>query len=236
MHRESLREYIEKRRLSQIGIEIVLSNQKLIDIVFNYGYHSYEVFSRTFKKHYGYLPKDWRKLGEVRELLPRIHLLTIYNNKGENSMIRVSNLEEYLKIAENNAEVGEYILCFDIDRFESYNEQYGWHIGDLVIEAAANRINRYIEEEMESYRIGGDEFIVLTKSTHKEKVLEIVKRILIDGNEIVHLEDKSLTFSMSIGIVKVEEHKGSHVAVLAKAQDAMIKAKKLGISCYYESI
>lgn len=236
LHRESLREYIEKRRLSLIGVEIILSDQKLIDIAFNYGYHSYEVFSRAFKKYYGYSPKEWRKLGDVRELFPRVHLLTIYNDKGEDVMIRVSNIEEYLKIVESNSEIGEYILCFDIDRFGSYNRQYGWQIGDLVIEAAASRIDKHIDEHMESYRIGADEFIVLTKSIHKEKILEIVKRILLDGNEVIHLQNENLTFSMSVGIVQVDEQRASQQAILAKAQEAMIKAKQLGRNCFYENV
>nr|WP_307993325.1 diguanylate cyclase [uncultured Niameybacter sp.] len=233
LHRGSLKEYIEKRKLSRAARDINLSNKKLIDIAFDYGYHSYEVFSRAFKKCYGCSPRQWRRQGITKEFLPRIHLLTIYSNKEGNKMISISNLEAYFAAVENEHEIGEYILCFDIDQFESYNKKYSWHIGDLVIEEAKRRIDKYLEEEMESYRIGGDEFIVLTKTLEKEKVLQIVKAILSESEKELYLEGHCLKFKMSVGIANIKDELVSHEVALVEAQEAMLRAKQLGRNCYY---
>lgn len=228
LHRESLKEYITKRRLSKAAQEILIGKNKLIDIAFQYGYNSYEGFSRAFKKFYGCSPRFFKSRGKSIELLPRIYVVDIHNKKRKTYMVTVSNIEEYLLIAQEEYEVGAYILCFDIDHFESYNKRYGWKVGNQVIKAAASRIDRYIGEEMKSYHIGGDEFIVLTKAIEKGKVFEMVEQILAAGKESFSINGEAIQFNLSIGIASVKTESEEGEALLAYAQDALVKAKLTG--------
>lgn len=53
---DSVKNYIQKRRLSNIATELVISNKRLIDVAFEYGYNSQEVFTRAFTKAFSITP------------------------------------------------------------------------------------------------------------------------------------------------------------------------------------
>jgi len=57
---DSVKNYIQKRRLSNIAIELVTSNRRLIDVAFEYGYNSQEVFTRAFTKAFSITPGKYR--------------------------------------------------------------------------------------------------------------------------------------------------------------------------------
>lgn len=57
---DSIKNYIQKRRLSNIAIELVTTNTRLIDIAFAYGYNSQEVFTRAFTKAFNITPGRYR--------------------------------------------------------------------------------------------------------------------------------------------------------------------------------
>ncbi|BCN31914.1 AraC family transcriptional regulator [Anaeromicropila herbilytica] len=57
---DSVKSYIQKRRLSNIATELVNSNKRLIDVAFEYGYNSQEVFTRAFNKAFNITPGKYR--------------------------------------------------------------------------------------------------------------------------------------------------------------------------------
>lgn len=57
---DSVKSYIQKRRLSNIATELVNSNKRLIDVAFEYGYNSQEVFTRAFTKAFNITPGKYR--------------------------------------------------------------------------------------------------------------------------------------------------------------------------------
>ncbi len=56
-------EYIRNRRLSLAGQELQLSESKIIDIAFKYGYETPESFTKAFSRFHGVSPKLARKKG-----------------------------------------------------------------------------------------------------------------------------------------------------------------------------
>lgn len=50
-------EYIRNRRLSMAGQELALSNQKVIDIAYKYGYESPESFAKAFSRFHRVSPQ-----------------------------------------------------------------------------------------------------------------------------------------------------------------------------------
>ncbi|GAU80027.1 AraC family transcriptional regulator [Fusibacter sp. 3D3] len=56
-------EYIRNRRLTLAGIELTMSDMKIIDIAFKYGYDTPESFSRAFTRFHGVTPTAAKKSG-----------------------------------------------------------------------------------------------------------------------------------------------------------------------------
>lgn len=68
----SLGEYIRSRRLTLAGSELRVSNAKVIDIAFKYGYESPESFARAFSKFHGVSPSEAKKDGSKLRSFSRI--------------------------------------------------------------------------------------------------------------------------------------------------------------------
>ena len=54
--------YIEKRRLSRAASDLIETNKRIVDIVFDNGFNSHESFIRSFKKKYSIAPSQFRKI------------------------------------------------------------------------------------------------------------------------------------------------------------------------------
>jgi AraC family transcriptional regulator len=56
-------EYIRKRRLSIAGQELIMSDNKVIDIAFKYGYETPESFTKAFTRFHGVTPNVAKRSG-----------------------------------------------------------------------------------------------------------------------------------------------------------------------------
>jgi len=56
-----LSEYVRRRRMALSAQELIVSNNKIIDLAMKYGYDSPEAFARSFKAFHGISPTDARK-------------------------------------------------------------------------------------------------------------------------------------------------------------------------------
>jgi len=54
----TVKEYIEKRRMTEAAKKLIKSQRKVIDIAFEFGYGSHEVFTRKFKKFFSLTPRE----------------------------------------------------------------------------------------------------------------------------------------------------------------------------------
>src|SRR5690349_17227284 len=68
---------------------------------------------------------------------------------------------------------GEYVIILDIDKFKQINDNLGHLAGDKIIVQVSDVIKDNIRLADRAYRIGGDEFAIIT--AHKD-VAERVKR------------------------------------------------------------
>lgn len=59
---ESVNSYINKRRMEAAAKELVLSDDRIIDIALRYQYSSQESFSRAFKREYQLAPGQYRRM------------------------------------------------------------------------------------------------------------------------------------------------------------------------------
>ncbi len=79
-------DYLMRRRLSESARALIKTDQKILEIAFDYQFNSPETYSRAFKRMFGMQPNQWKKRGKIdkRLLMPRLTLAHIQHiNKGD---------------------------------------------------------------------------------------------------------------------------------------------------------
>lgn len=125
------------------------------------------------------------------------------------------------------------MLFIDLDRFKSINDSLGHHIGDLLLQAVAGRIQRMLGKGDIAARFGGDEFVVLLVGDRSEADIEQWAAALTAHLSAPYmLEGTELNTSPSIGIA-ISPRDGQSIDELTKCADAaMYSAKKAGRGQY----
>ncbi|WAJ42824.1 GGDEF domain-containing protein [Mycobacterium sp. Aquia_216] len=83
---------------------------------------------------------------------------------------------------------GSAVVLIDLDNFKLYNDGHGHEAGDDVLVAFAEAIRTTVREEDVSFRIGGDEFLLMlvgADRTEAEQVLDRLRRRWADVGEPV---------------------------------------------------
>lgn len=68
-------------------------------------------------------------------------------------------------------------LFIDLDGFKSVNDEYGHHVGDLLLNAVGERLRRAVRQGDFVSRYGGDEFVVVCEVPGLEAAHDIAERI-----------------------------------------------------------
>ncbi|NMM61886.1 helix-turn-helix transcriptional regulator [Clostridium sp. P21] len=100
LSKDTIFEYIRKRRLTNAAIDLIDTETGIIDIAFKYAYNSQEAFSRVFQNYYGVSPKKYRKLGR--------HLSNLYKPKISEEDLKFKN--EPIKLQYKIAEREEFYI------------------------------------------------------------------------------------------------------------------------------
>ncbi len=71
------------------------------------------------------------------------------------------------------------ILMIDIDRFKTFNDSYGHHAGDALLQALAGLLRRHIRTLDIACRYGGEEFLLVLSNTslHKKQIAQFFSNI-----------------------------------------------------------
>jgi len=122
------------------------------------------------------------------------------------------------------------LMSLDLDKFKPVNDTFGHHVGDLLLQAAAKRMQECIRESDTVGRIGGDEFVVLLSTIEEGHGAQMVaEKICNFLNQPFELPGyQSLRISTSIGIAIYPDHGSDDVQLLKHADHAMYQAKVLG--------
>jgi diguanylate cyclase (GGDEF)-like protein len=120
-------------------------------------------------------------------------------------------------------------MMIDIDHFKLINDAHGHQEGDGVLKEIARIIQTTIREVDTPARWGGEEFVVLSTNTSKEKGLMAAERLrkAVAGHEFARIEAKRVT--ISIGIAGIPDPAiDSQDKMIHAADLAMYKAKENG--------
>lgn len=189
----SLKEYISKRRLSQAAKDLINTDETILKIALKYQYNSPEVFTRAFAKLWGIAPSAFRTKWRFAGIFPRI----IFEYQGGNIMSRKTfDMTELYDIL--RSKINTYVLCFDIIGLMPINK-ISHDAGDKAILECVRRIDENITEDMILFRIGGDEFALVTGLTDKKEVEQLANKIIgLNGAAISH-NGMDIPVSMRVG-------------------------------------
>jgi diguanylate cyclase (GGDEF)-like protein/PAS domain S-box-containing protein len=145
-----------------------------------------------------------------------------------NRVLFREKLEEALAKAKNGAAMVS-VLCLDLDRFKAVNDTLGHHVGDLLLQEVARRIQGCLRNGDVAARLGGDEFAVILPTINNQEVpTSIAWRILDALAQPVSIQDQTIVSGTSIGIALSDGQDNSADTILKNADLALYRAKSDG--------
>ena len=163
------------------------------------------------------------------------------------SLTRLPNIQsfkDHLGLAVASAEHSGKcfaVLFIDLDRFKLINDTYGHKVGDLLLQASADRImNGMRRSDIVAHvnnenvhdmvaRMGGDEFTILLPNIWKpEDIAKVSQRILEELSKPFLISSHELNITGSLGIAMYPNDGADIDSLLQNADTAMYHAKVKG--------
>ncbi len=125
------------------------------------------------------------------------------------------------------------VLCLDLDRFKAVNDTLGHPVGDLLLQAVADRMQACVREVDTVARLGGDEFAVVQVGLDDPDGAGLLARRLVDViSQPYDLDGHHVVIGTSVGVA-LAPHDGTRPDTLLKNADmALYRAKLEGRGTY----
>ncbi|NOQ35690.1 MAG: EAL domain-containing protein [Methylococcaceae bacterium] len=124
------------------------------------------------------------------------------------------------------------LLMVGLDRFVLINDGLGYHIGDQVLKAVADKLNQNIRRSDTAARIEGDRFALVMQITSIEDSVFVAEKILKSMCQTLEIEGNTLSLTASIGISIFPSDSSDQTSLIKHAESAMRYTKKLGGNHY----
>ena len=122
------------------------------------------------------------------------------------------------------------VIMIDLDYFKRFNDTHGHQIGDALLRALGQFLQKRMREEDIACRYGGEEFVLILPETPLDalqkragQLREMVKQVrALDSGE------SSEEITLSLGIASFPEHGSTVLTLLQAADEALYRAKNEG--------
>ena len=211
------------------------------------GYWQGEIWN---KRKSGEIYAEWVSINVLRDQAGNVtHHVAFFSDitlqkEGEMRMQRLAHydgltglgnrllMRERLTRAMTSAQKGNHrvgVLFLDLDRFKRVNDQHGHHIGDALLIAVAERIKQVLGDDDTTFRLGGDEFIVMLPKIGNPSGAQLVaKRLTKALSKPFPIAESILEIGVSIGVSVFPEDGTSLDRLLDGADKQMYKTKSAG--------
>lgn len=192
---QSVHDYIIRRRMMRAAdLMERCPDMTILDVAVECGYSSNEAFTRAFRSVWQENPSEFR--GSRRsELFPKLTSAIITGD--DYIMTRkkfdISELYELFKERKNCW----FVHC-DIKELDPINK-ISRKAGDCAIITAIKRMDEAAGENDIVFRIGGDEFCMITASEDEAYAESIVTRIKSRNGELISCDGKDYPLSLHVG-------------------------------------
>lgn len=175
-----------------------------------------------------------RSNSELRLSEDRLRYLAYHDNLTglANRKLFYECLSESLERAHYNGQMLA-LLFLDLDGFKQINDTEGHDMGDLLLQAVADRLTQCLRSNDTVSRLGGDEFTVILPTIRcADDVEKVAQKILFTITQPFGLKEKTLSITISIGVSIFPLHADDMDKLIQKADMAMYRAKQLGKNKY----
>jgi diguanylate cyclase (GGDEF)-like protein len=97
------------------------------------------------------------------------------------------------------------LTLFDLDGFKAYNDAFGHHAGDVLLERLGGRLAAAVGDEGTAYRLGGDEFCLLLTGGRRSALLSAGVAALRERGEAFSVESSYGTVELGSECDSAEE-------------------------------
>ena len=136
---------------------------------------------------------------------------------------------------QSNGEEKQWLAVVDVDHFKGVNDRFGHLYGDEVLILIANLLQSSFRAQDRVFRFGGEEFVVLLRSTSLDHARRIIERFRADVESHDFPQVGQVTVSIGFTSVSAAD---SPVVTLGHADQALYYAKAHGRNrvCHYEEL
>ena len=198
----SVHDYMVRRRMMKAA-KLLHENQEVnvLSVALRFGYSTNESFTRAFKQVWNCNPSEFRNKARYTELYPRRLLPEETGDEFMNNRKRVDISELYDLFVQRR---GCYFVCCDIHRLMEINE-ISHKAGDLAILTELERLNDAAGDEDVVFRIGADEFVVLTNSKDVAYAENIAEQVRAKNGQPIVYEGKEIPLILYVSVTKLSE-------------------------------
>jgi diguanylate cyclase len=134
-------------------------------------------------------------------------------------------LEEFFTLCKQS-KMSFSLVLIDLDDFKYVNDNYGHHVGDLVLAKVAKVLRTNMRAKDIVGRWGGDEFIAIMPNTDLENAKKVLERIKsqLEKMEIL-AEGRRFKVSISAGVVQCGKNFQSWLDMIKEADRLMYEDK-----------
>ncbi len=162
-----------------------------------------------------------RTKNQLRKMAVKDHLTNLYN--------RILLERIFNEMQEAAVETGEQLgmLLLDLDHFKEINDQYGHAIGDQVLIEFAQIIESATKDQGESFRIGGEEFLILIPLSYDTSAYKLAESIRVTTQKMKIEKMQNHEVTVSVGMV-INGPSKSIEDMLKLADNKLYQAKQQG--------
>jgi diguanylate cyclase (GGDEF)-like protein/PAS domain S-box-containing protein len=150
-----------------------------------------------------------------------------------NRRMLIDRLQQALEASVRNGQHGA-LLFIDLDNFKILNDTLGHHMGDLLLQQVAQRLQDCVRSADTVARLGGDEFVVMLEELDADAQVAatqaevVAKKVLSSLNKQFALGNHNMHSSPSIGVTLFFQYTDTIEELLKRADLAMYQAKGAG--------
>jgi diguanylate cyclase (GGDEF)-like protein len=124
------------------------------------------------------------------------------------------------------------LLMFDLDHFKAINDRYGHLCGDAVLAEVGARMKAVLRGSDMKCRYGGEEFLVLLPDTPLSGARRVADTLRREFEaKPVRWNDHVVPVTASVGATAVLPGEVDPLAIIARADTALYRAKQDGRNC-----
>lgn len=130
-----------------------------------------------------------------------------------------------------NEEIG--VIGIDLDDFKNINDTLGHAVGDQLLQEFSARLKEFVQHDRQFFRIGGDEFLCITRQLTTTEIEQLANDILKVSEQSFDIQGYEVIITMSIGISTGHTENRSMTTLLKNADAALYLAKDGGKNQYF---